>query len=340
MPSPPPTTDAETLRPPRTLVAGLVAFTLVVVLGGYALVGTPVAWRVAPGSSDEAVAGALDEQTEAMLGQLKARLAQQPDDADRWAMLGRSYLVLGRHADAVPALERLRVLRPGDAQALVDLADAKAMLAGRQLKGEPEQLIARALELDPRNLKALALAGTVAFDKGDYATAVRHWQNAVAASGDTNGELAANLRAGIDEARQRGNLPVPPAATAAAPASATAAAGAVAQVAGRVTLSAALRAQAGPDDTVFVFARAVQGSRMPLALKKLRVADLPAEFMLDDSMAMSPAARLSGVAQVVVGARISKSGQATPQPGDLQGFSSPVAVGAQGVAIEIAEVVQ
>jgi cytochrome c-type biogenesis protein CcmH len=330
-------------RPSRALLAGIAAFTVVVAAAGYALVGTPAAWRIAPGESGAEVAAAVDAQTEAMLGELRRKLDANPQDADGWSMLGRSYLMLGRHGEAAQALEKLRALRPDDAQVLVDLADAKAMVAGRNLKGEPEALITRALQLDPRNLKALALAGTIAFDRGDWLVAVKHWEDAIAVGG-SEGELAANLRAGIDEARVRAGQPraVAPGASAAATSAAGSAplAIAAAQVSGRVTLAPALAAQAGPDDTVFVFARAADGPRMPLALLKKRVADLPFDFVLDDSLSMSPAARLSGAAQVVVGARISKSGQAMPQPGDLQGFSQPVALGANNVAVQIGEAVK
>jgi cytochrome c-type biogenesis protein CcmH len=324
-------------RPSRALLAGIAAFTVVLAAIGYALVGTPQAWRIAPGEGGAEVAAAVDAQTEAMLGELRRKLEANPQDADGWTMLGRSYLMLGRHAEAVQALDKLRALRPDDAQVLVDLADAKAMVAGRDLKGEPEALIGRALQIDPRNLKALALAGTIAFDRGDWPVAVKHWEDAIAVGG-SEGELATNLRAGIDEARARAGQPQ--AAAPAAPAAPAPMAAAAAQVSGRVTLAPALAAQAGPDDTVFVFARAAEGPRMPLALVRKRVADLPFDFVLDDSQAMSPAARLSGAAQVVVGARISKSGQAMPQPGDLQGFAAPVAPGAQGVNVEIGETVK
>ena len=100
-------------------------------------------------------------------------------------------------------------------------------------------------------------------------------------------------------------------------------------------LSAALQAQAAPEDTVFIFARPAEGARMPLAIMRKQVKDLPFDFKLDDSQAMSPAARLSGAKRVIVGARISKSGQAMPQPGDLEGLSAPVDVVAAGVVVEI-----
>ncbi|HEY6353647.1 MAG TPA: c-type cytochrome biogenesis protein CcmI, partial [Burkholderiaceae bacterium] len=110
-------------------------------------------------------------------------------------------------------------------------------------------------------------------------------------------------------------------------------------ISGVVKLAAALNGKAAPDDTLFVYARAAQGQRMPLAILRKQVKDLPLTFTLDDSMAMSPAARLSSAQQVVVGARISKRGEAMPQPGDLQGQSAPVAPGASGLTIEIGQVV-
>jgi len=107
-----------------------------------------------------------------------------------------------------------------------------------------------------------------------------------------------------------------------------------------VRLAPALAAQARPDDTVFVFARAAEGSRMPLAIVRKQVRDLPFAFTLDDAMAMAPAARLSRFPKVVVDARVSKSGQAQPSAGDLAGRSAVVANNASGVVVEINEVVR
>jgi cytochrome c-type biogenesis protein CcmH len=117
-----------------------------------------------------------------------------------------------------------------------------------------------------------------------------------------------------------------------APAAATGA-----SIQGRLTLAAKLKAQAAPEDTVFIFARALQGSRAPLAILRKQVKDLPLDFTLDDSLAMSPAMRLSTAKEVIVGARISKSGMATPQPGDMQGLTGAIAVGSKGIALEINE---
>lgn len=321
-------------RPSRRLLGGSLAFVLVLAAAGYAVYGTPTAWRGVPAAKSEGEAGHASGagQIEAMVGQLEQRLKDKPDDAEGWSMLGRSYSALGRYADSVSAFKRVTTMRPQDAQAYADLADATAMAAGRTLAGEPAALIAKALELDPRNLKALALAGTIAFDAGDYAKAATLWEAAIASS-EPGSELARNLQGGVAEARARAGQP---AASAAAPT----AAAANASVAGEVRLGAALKGRVAPEDTVFVFARAVDGPRAPLAILRKQVKDLPITFTLDDSMAMSPATRLSGAKQVIVGARISKSGNAMPQPGDLQGFSQPVAVGATGLAIEIAEEVK
>lgn len=321
-------------RPSRRMLAGTAAFVVVLAVAGYAVYGTPSAWRGVPSAKTEGEAGHASGagQIEAMVGALEQRLKDKPDDAEGWSMLGRSYSALGRYPESVAAFKRVTTMRPQDAQAYADLADATAMAAGRNLAGEPAKLIAKALELDPKNLKALALAGTIAFDAGDYAKAAMLWEAAIAAS-EPGSELTRNLQGGVAEARARASMP-------AAGASSPAAAAAGASVAGEVRLAAALKDRVSPDDTVFIFARAVDGPRAPLAILRRQVKDLPVSFTLDDSMAMSPATRLSGAKQVVVGARISKSGNAMPQPGDLQGFSQPVAVGATGLAIEIAEAVK
>ncbi|QTN23155.1 tetratricopeptide repeat protein [Rhizobacter sp. AJA081-3] len=332
---------AAAARPSRRLLAGLSVFVLAVAAAGYAVYGTPGAWRGVPvaQSEDEAGAGhgSAAAQIEDMVAKLEQRMKTQPDDAEGWSMLGRSYSALGRYPEAVTAFKRVSTLKPKDAQALADQADAVAMAAGRKLAGEPAQLIARALELDPKNLKALALAGTIAFDASDFPKAAQLWSAAVAVA-EPGSELERNLQSGVAEARSRAGLP--PAAAAASGPVATSAAATAASLAGQVDIAAALKAKASPEDTLFVFARAVEGPRVPLAILRKQVKDLPLTFTLDDSMAMNPAMRLSTATQVIVGARISKSGNAIAQPGDLQGFTKAVAVGASGLKIEIAEEVK
>jgi len=299
-----------------------------------------------PGGAGSAPHQLGPDQMAALVDKLAARMQAQPDDPEGWNMLGRSYMSLGRVDDALAAYTRALKLKPEDATTLTDYADALAVKNGRTLDGEPTQLLERALKLEPDNLKALALAGTAAFNRGDFVTAIKHWDR-VAQIGPADGQLVEMARGGAAEARERGKLP--PAVTAATgpatgatPAPATAAqAGAAAGpgpgpgISGTVRLAAALKGQAAPEDTVFIFARPAEGSRMPLAIVRKQVKDLPYEFKLDDSQAMAPAARLSGAKRVIVGARISKSGQAMPQPGDLEGLSAAVDVGAKGVTIEI-----
>jgi cytochrome c-type biogenesis protein CcmH len=239
-------------------------------------------------------------------------------------------------------------LLPKDALALADLADAVAMANNRSLDGEPEKLIAQAIKLDPDNPKALAMAGSVAFSRGDFKAAVANWEHAVKVADPASG-YAQDLQGAVEEARKRAGLP--PAAPAlpggsvvgsagAAVPEAPAAQSAATAVSGRVSLKAGLKSQVGPDDTVFIFARAPSGSRMPLAILRKKASDLPLDFTLDDSLAMSPAARLSSAAQVVVGARISKTGTATPGPGDLEVLTATIAPGTRGLKLEIGEPVR
>ena len=342
-------------RPSRGLVGAVTALVLAVGALGYGWKGQHAAWSVSPGDSGaEASDAAQLAQVNEMVSRLQARLKTTPDDAEGWTMLARSYGVQGRHAEAVPAWQRVVALRPKVGQALADYADALAMAQGRDLEGEPEKLTLQALQLDPYNVKALVLAGTAAFNRRDAVAAAALWERALAVS-DPSAEFTVQLRGALAEARERAGMPplVTPAAPATAAASATAATAAAAAtaataataaaptatatIAGRVSLSAAARAAALPDDVVFIFARAPSGSRMPLAILRKKVSDLPLDFQLDDSRAMSPAAKLSSTPQVIVGARLSKSGSAAPGPGDWQVLSEPVALGARGLKLEIGE---
>jgi len=337
-------------RPSRRLWAGVTLFVVVVAALGYAWRGD-YAHLFGTGAADVAAAhgGAPDHadgaQVDAMLARLAQRLQANPDDAEGWAMLARSYAARGRYEEAMPAFRKVVELRPDNAQALADYADGLASMPGRSLTGEPEQLVNKALALDPRNVKALALAGTIAFDRSDFAGAIAYWQRALAAIEPGN-EFARQLRGALADARERAGLP--PAAVAdekaaavpAAPAARPAATPTGRTVSGRVSIAASLRSSVGADDTVFIYARPAAGSKMPLAILRKRGADLPLDFLLDDSLAMSPAARLSTASEVIVSARVSKSGSASPQPGDLQVTSAPVAVGGPGLRLEIAETVR
>jgi cytochrome c-type biogenesis protein CcmH len=296
----------------------------------------------APGPQGSASAPhSLDsEQFKVMADRLAAHLKEQPDDVAGWVMLARVYMTLGRTDDTLDAISHAAKLKPEDASILADFADALAMKNGRNLDGDPTRLIERALKIDPDNLKALALAGTAAFNRDDFAKAAGYFDRVVRV-GPPESPIVQQAREAAAEARERGKLPAVAATSATPPAaSAPAAVGAGGAVAGTVTLAPALAGRAAPDDTVFIFARAAEGSRIPIAIVRKQVKDLPFTFRLDDSLAMSPANLISTAGRVIVGARVSKSGQAMPQPGDLEGVSPPTAVGSGNVAVLIANEVK
>jgi len=331
-----PTAPAPSWR----LFAGLMALVLCIAIGGYAY---NRAANPPQGDEQSADGGASQAQVLAMVEQLAERMKQNPNDADGWAMLARSYSVMERNEDALVAYEKAVALRKDDAGLLVDYADALAVKNQHNLQGEPMVLIHRALKLNPDHIKGLALAGTDAFVRKDFALAVKYWSR-IEAVGPADNMLVQRVSSSLQEARKLAGLPVqasPTAPTATAPAQSEPKPAALggASVSGTVSLSPELRAQASPEDAVFIFAKPANG-RMPLAAERKQVKDLPYTFTLDDSKSMSPQARLSSATQVVISARISKSGNAIAQPGDLQGQSAPVALGAKDLRIDIREVVK
>jgi cytochrome c-type biogenesis protein CcmH len=292
----------------------------------YFAVGNPGA--LSPQATQAEGHGITRQQIEGMVDRLSARLKENPEDPTGWAMLARSYAVLERFPEAASAYANAVKRSPPDAQLLADYADALAMAQGRRLQGEPERLIARALEIDPKNVKALALAGTVAFENKDFKGAVVHWRKILDVV-PPDSDMADSVRDSIADADRLagGGLAAPP-----APARAAASAPVVR---GTVRLAPALAGRVAPGDTVFVFARAVEGPRVPLAVTRRQARELPVAFTLDDTMSMAPGMKLSDHAQVIIGARVSKSGTPTPQPGDFEGLTAPVKVGDTSVVVVI-----
>lgn len=334
-------------KPSLRLIGGLAVAVLAVAALGYWQTGSPSLLRPGPDAPQAAAAdphaaaasgASAMAQISAMVDNLAERMKQHPDDAEGWTMLARSYTVLGRFSEALPAYRRAIELVPNNATLLADYADAIAATKGSANNPESEALVAQALRVEPNHVKALALAGTAAFDRGEFAVAVARWQKIVDQL-PPGSDLAQKVQASIAEARERGGPALaqatPPPAVQAAPAGA-----AGGKLSGTVTLEPALRAQAAPGDTLFVFARPASGGRMPLAVLRAKVADLPLKFTLDDSMAMAPGMTISSAGQVTVSARVSKSGNALPQPGDLAGEAgAAVAPGASGIAVHIGSVV-
>jgi len=326
----------------------------VLAAGMYLRLGTPEALdtatrAAAPGGG---VGGEVTmAQVEAMVSTMAERLEKMPPgqaDPTGWEMLARSLASLQRYSEADRAYARAIELAPRNAQLLADRADLLALLQGRNSVGEPTRLIEQALQLEPDNLKALALAGSAAFERQDFAAALKYWGRARALAtpgSDFANGLDRSLEAARSSAGARPPLTSQAAAPAAAPARAESNAGntsaqtaSAAGLSGSVSIAPDLRARLQPGDTLFIFARAAQGPRMPLAILRLQAKDLPAKFTLDDSLAMSAELKLSRFDQVVVQARISRSGNAMPQAGDLTGQSGPVQPGDRAVRLTIDQV--
>lgn len=344
-------TDAQREAAVAVTIALLVPL---IALGLYWKLGNPalITGQAPQQAATNQPAHALDSaQILQMVDRLAKRLSANPADPDGWTMLARSYTALGRYRDAATAYERALEQRDGDAQLLADYADLVAMLQDRKLAGKPETLIARALTADPNNAKALALAGTAAYERRDYSAAADYWAQLLRQA-PPGSELERTARANVAEARALAQgKPLPAAAELArtseqsapparvmqakpVPTGNTAAASAPG-IAGTVRIDDRLRANLSPDAAVFVVARAAEGPRMPLAIARLRLADLPARFVLDDQAAMNPQLRVSAYASIVVSARVSPSGNAMPAAGDVQSASLRVTNTAQGVELLI-----
>lgn len=312
----------------------IVAFVLYFAVGTFEVL---LPGRVGAGASAEQGGHSISEdQIRELAGRLAARLEKEPDNVEGWVMLGRSYAALGEFDKAARAYGTAVARAGNDAALLADYADALAMAQGRSLQGEPEKVIERALAIDPQNVKALALAGTARFDRKDYAGAVQYWERILKVAPD-NSEFAQSVRSSIAEAQQLAQSGGAPAVAKGAqePAGEPASGVAGKAVTGVVQIAPALAMRVSPNDTVFVYARTVEGPRMPIAILRAQAKDLPLRFTLDDRSAMTESMKLSAQERVVVGARISKSGSATPRPGDLEGLSDPVKVGKSGVTVVI-----
>jgi len=318
----PPSTAARSLGTPIAIavVLPLAALSLYVMLGN--LKGLDAV----PHAATE-MSSMTPEKFAEMTEKLAARMQEKPDDALGWTMLGRAYRALDRNEEAAAAFAKASALLPQDADLLADQAEAVAIARGRKLDGEPIRLLERALKINPDNVRALALLGSAAFDRKDYRTAAKHWERLLGQP-EVEGELAQALRTRIAEAK------------ALAEGRKVAKAPAAGAVLGTVSLDASMQAGARPDDTVFIFARAAEGPRMPLAIARVKVRDLPYHFELDDTMAMAPELKISGFERIVVGARVSKSGSATASSGDLEGFAPAVKPGTSGVKLTINQVVK
>jgi len=277
-------------------------------LGEYRVIENPALAEVASNQQTQQASSNLSMDD--MLDQLKARLREDPDNAQGWYLLGRSYMSQRRFGEAVTAYQRTYDLVGEDAGVLFALADALAMQNNGVMQGEPEQLVARGLEISPRDPTGLWLMGLAAEQRQDYQTAYDAWTTLLPLiSNDT--ESVAEVRKLIHMVEQRDPTLAQrdPGLTATAPE--------IRVLTVSVNLADVLRQKAAPEDSVFVYAKALNGPPMPLAVKRLSVRDLPAQVTLSDSDAMIPSMKLSSFDQIVIGARVSKTGNPVAQAGDL-----------------------
>ena len=322
--------SGTSIAPTNRTTGVLIALVVPVFAGSlYLLLGQPAAL------DERARQGVSQGEVEKMVNGLAARLAAKPDDPKGWVVLGRSYRVMGRMQDAANAFQRVGPELDRDPSLLAEYADALGAVANGDLEGKPLELVARALKIDPDNGLALALAAAAAFNRKDMAQAGLHWERLLKLL-PPDSEDAKWVAGQLAQIRGAPGMASAAPATA-APAASTAPAVAAGDntIRGRVSLAPALAKQVLPSDTVFVFARAAEGPRMPLAVQRARVSDLPLEFKLDDSLAVSPGFKLSSATEVRVEARISRSGSATPAAGDLIGVGPVVKPGARELSIQI-----
>ncbi len=275
------------------------------------------------------------EKVEAMVAKLAERLKNNPTDAEGWTMLGRSYMVMKRYDEASSAFDHASKLLPNDAQVLAEYAESEMMLDPKKLNPKAVSLNERSLKIDPTNPKALTLGGAIAFEQHHFKRVVALW-SALLEQLPPDSDDAKAVMNGIEGARAAAKAE---GITIAEPKFKKQLASSGASVSGSVTLSPELESKISPDDTLYIFAQAVSGPKMPLAILKITAKELPLTFSLDDTLAVAPMMKLSDFKEVIVGARISKSGNAMPQSGDMEGFSQPVAVGAKDIRISISKTV-
>ena len=276
-------------------------------------------------------------QIEAELEKLQKAAEAAPKDGQAWLKWGMANLAMERFPVAVGAMKKATELLPKESAVWAHYAEAVALAGNRNLEGEPIRLLRHALELNPLEPKALELAGIHAYQKENWAQAAYYWKSLIKqmSAEEKQSPYGQNIAEAEREARGKAEaglarlsqpdkeLVKPKVKAATGP-----------RIEGRVELAAALKDKVRPEDTIFLFARAGENGP-PLAVMKARASALPLDFVLDDSLAMTPDMALSKVPEVVLVARISKSGQPKPVAGDLEGKLMAVKVGAKGVKLVI-----
>ena len=303
-------------------------------MGLYMWLGEPEALN--PMATAKAIDPSGDKADPAELAKMADNLAKKleakPDNLQGWVMLGRTYRSLGNYDKAIKAYDRALALSADDDLSL-ERVEVMAMQRQGNFDGEPWQVIRSILQKDPQNFGALLMAGSASYANGKLADALKYWQQARAPLTPDNPDVP-GLDNAIGTVQQKLGMPVSQPEVSKPKVAASGL-----NIAGQVSLSPALKSKVSPGDVVFVYATPTNGERMPLAVFKSTVAQLPLSFTLDDSTAMTPERKLSAAGEVLVKVRVSKSGNAIPQSGDLVGSMGPVKVGVQGLKLEIKDLV-
>ncbi len=312
--------DLAVLGSPKKTIIGICLFVVLLSAGFYFYLGD--ATRVAEKNAETPM---TQESVEKMVAEFAAKMEKEPDNLKGWAMLARSYRILGRNAEAAKAYARAGSFVDADPQLLADYADVLAANADGNFAGKPQQLINKALTLDPNNLLALWLSGTAAFNAQNYKAAVQSWEK-LAKQLPVDTDEARAIAASIAEARSKGGL-----APAKAPVISNQG------VSGQVEIAPELKSKIQPGDVFMVIARK-PGERMPVAVLKTAVTAFPMNFVLNDALAMSPNALISQLPEVSVEVRISKTGMAMPESGDLLSAPQNIKVGTTNARLMINQV--
>lgn len=337
-----PTASAAGAQRSKGLLLSLAAVIPTAAIGLYLIVGTPAALEDNPHQQ-----GFSNAEIEKMVSELATRLEAQPDDHRGWAMLGRSYKMMGRFTDAAKAYARTGPMLDSSAELLVDYADSVAAGANG-FNEQALQLLDKALKLEPNNLQGLWMRGSAAFEAGQFNLAITDWEKLLAALPPESDD-ARTIQGNLDEAHRRAGSKPASATTGSAapgllPATPTPTSGASTpgpgRIEGRVELAPELARQVATGDVLMVIARPADGNRLPAAVLRVPATGFPARFALDDSQAMTQDRKLSGFMDVLVEARVSRKGQAKAEPGDLIGEGVPIRVGTRDAVLKIDRVVQ
>ena len=319
--------DQEVAGSVKKTTLGICIFIVLLSSGLYFYLGDVV--RVAQTSSEQPV---TQEGVEKMVAEFAIKMEKDPTNLKGWAMLARSYRILGRNEDAAKAYARAGNFIDSDPQLLADYADVLAANANGSFAGKPLQLINQALKLDPDNLMALWLSGTASFNANNYKAAVQTWEK-LAKQIPADTDEARAIQGSIAEARAKGGL-----ATTSAP-TPTPAVSSGKEISGKIELSSGMKPKIKPGDIVMVIARK-PGDRMPVAVLKVPATDFPMRFTLSDALAMNPAAPLSQLSEASIEVRISKTGMAKPEAGDLISTAQTIQVGTKDVRLLVDQVRQ